>query len=120
MATYNKKSSNKYWESPEGIYNEAKKRAFQEAPSAVAVFRALGISAESVSDDAIKFALIDEKERVILAYIAERANKEAEAVVDPFSYESRRKVQAVSPIVEVLVVQVPEVVAPIEPIDLKA
>ena len=121
MAKYNTRNQSKYWESPEGIYNEAKKRAFQEAPSLIAVVRALGINADAVSDDNLKLLLIDEKEKVILAYIAERANKEAEAKVDPFSYEARRKVQAVNvqdqaPVVEAPVAPQEEVVAPLAPI----
>ena len=97
---YNKKPAANFWTTNEGIYNEAKRRAFSMAQTAVDAIRACGVTTEQVSDEAYVLALIDTKEREILANIAERNTKQAEAQVDPFSYTARRTVPVQTPTVE--------------------
>ena len=97
---YNKKPATNFWATPEGIYNEAKRRAFSQAQTAVDSLRACGITTEQVTDETFVLALIDTKEREIIANIAERQNKQAEAQVDPFSYTARRTVPVQTPTVE--------------------
>ena len=99
MATQTKRT---YDNTPEGIYNEALKRAKKEIAGVVTLVRSLGVTVETVADEAIMFKLIDQKEQAII----QARDKYIHPVEDPYSFANRRTVQAV---------QTPTVEAPVAP-----
>jgi len=97
MATNTKNTNKTYDNTPEGIYNEALRRAKREIKQQVELIRSLGITEVQADDTTIMFKLIDMHESRILTSRADHIAPEK----DPYSFVNRRSVQAIpTPTVE--------------------